>query len=67
MHEDFSSDQMKLIAICPFFINNFYLCGENSADFFRKPIVELSTFQVSLLSSGRYYKSLMNNSKPAPE
>ena len=67
MHEDFSGDQMKLIAICPFFINNFFLCGENSADFFRKPIIELSNFQVSLLSSGKYYKSLMSNSKSAPD
>ena len=67
MYEDFSSDQMKLIAICPFFMNNFYLCGENAANFFRKPIVELTNFQTSLLSSGRYYKSLISNSKSAPE
>lgn len=67
MYEDFSGDQMKLIAISPFFMNNFYLCGENAADFFRKPIVELTNFQTSLLSSGRYYKSLISNSKSAPE
>jgi len=67
MFMDFSSDQVKLIAISPFFMNDFYLCGENSADFFRKPIIELTNFQTSLLSSGRYYKSLISNSKPAPE
>ena len=67
MHEDFSGEQMKLIAICPFFMNNFYLCGDNAADFFRKPIVGLSNFQMSLLSSGRYYKNLISNSKSAPE
>ena len=67
MHQDFSSDQLKLIAICPFFMNVFYLCGENPADFFRKPIIELSNFQTTLLSSGRYYKSLISNSKAAPE
>ena len=48
-------------------MNNFYLCGDNAADFFRKPIVELTTFQTNLLSSGRYYKSLISNSKTAPE
>lgn len=67
IHQDFSSDQMQLIAICPFFMNIFYLCGENSADFFRKPVIELTNFQTALLSSGRYYKSLISNSKAAPE
>ena len=67
MHEDLSDEQMKLIAICPFFMNIFYLCGEDASNFFRKPIVELTSFQVSLLSSGRYYKALISNSKSAPE
>ena len=67
MYSDFSNDQMKLIAICPFFMNTFYLCGESSADFFGKPIVDLTNFQTSLLSSGRYYKNLISNSKSAPE
>ena len=67
MYGDFSNDQMKLIAICPFFMNTFYLCGESSSDFFGRPIVELTNFQTSLLSSGRYYKNLISNSKSAPE
>ena len=63
----FSDEQIKLVAICPFFMNSFYLCGESTTDFFRKPIVELTHFQTSLMSSGRYFKNLISQSKPAPE
>ena len=48
-------------------MNSFYLCGEGTTDFFRKPIVELTNFQLSLMSFGRHFKSLMSQSKPAPE
>ncbi len=67
MLQDFSDKQIKLISICPFFMNNFYLCGDNIADFFRKPIIDLTNYQTSLLSSGRYFKSLISQSKPPPE
>ena len=63
----FSDDQIRLIAICPFFMNSFYLCGENTTDFFRKAVIELTNYQTSLLSSGRYFKNLISHSKPAPD
>ena len=67
VNKDFSDDQVKLIAICPFFMNNFYLCGENIGTFFNKAIIELTNYQTSLLSSGRYFKNLISNSKTAPD
>ncbi|MAH46185.1 hypothetical protein CMI37_10160 [Candidatus Pacearchaeota archaeon] len=67
INSDFSDEQIRLIAICPFFMNSFYLCGESTVDFFRKAVIELTNYQVSLLSSGRYFKNLISNSKPAPD
>lgn len=67
VHADFRDEQMKLISVCPFFVNIFTLCGENAYAFFSKPIVELTNFQTSLLNAGKYSKSLIMNSKAAPE
>ena len=67
MSYDFSEEQVKLISICPFFMNSFYLCGDNVADFFRKAIVELTNYQMSLLSSARYFKNLISQSKSPPD
>jgi len=67
IHGNFGDEQMKLIAVCPFFMNVFSLCGDNAYAFFSKPIIELTNFQSSLLNSGKYIKSLITNSKPAPD
>jgi len=67
IHADFREDQMKLIAVCPFFINIFSLCGDNAYAFFSKPIIELTNFQTSLLNLGKYSRSLIMNSKAAPD
>ena len=67
IHADFRDEQMKLISVCPFFVNIFTLCGENAYAFFSKPIVELTNFQTSLLNAGKYSRSLIMNSKAAPE
>ena len=52
VHADFRDEQMKLISVCPFFVNIFTLCGENAYAFFSKPIVELTNFKTSLLNAG---------------
>lgn len=67
IHANFRDEQMKLIAVCPFFMNVFSLCGDNAYAFFAKPIIELTSFQSSLLNSAKYIKSLISNSKPAPD
>jgi hypothetical protein len=66
-HSDFRDEQMKLIAVCPFFMNIFSLCGDNAYAFFSKPIIELTNYQSSLLNSAKYIRSLITNSKPAPD
>jgi len=63
----FNDDQVKLISVCPFFMNNFSLCGDDAYAYFGKPIIELTNFQISLLNTAKYTKSLMGNSKSPPE
>ena len=67
MNKDFSDEQIKLIGVCPFFMNVFFLCGEDIGGFFKKAIVELTNYQTTLLSSGKHFKNLISNSKAAPE
>lgn len=56
----FSQDVIKNISIQPFFTNYFYLCGEDLFNFFRRPIYELTMYQVNLLSYAQYYKAIMS-------
>ncbi len=68
MNEDFSPKQVERIAISPFFMNTFFLCKDNILAFFGKPILDLTNFQISLMSSARHFKNLISNaSKSAPE
>jgi hypothetical protein len=57
----FSVDNIKKIAVQPFFINQFYLCGEYLRDFFGVPIVDLTIYQANLLSYGQYYRNIFTH------
>lgn len=66
--KEFSPDQVRRIAISPFFMNTYFLCRDNVLAFFGKPLLELTNFQISLLSSARHFKNLIAHaSKSAPE
>ena len=67
IYKKFEADEIKRISVSPFFMNNYYLCDDNAYNFFGKPILELTNFQVILVSYGKNFKSLMTNNKPAPE
>tara|TARA_Y100000361_G_scaffold154164_1_gene178520 strand:- start:3248 stop:4258 length:1011 start_codon:yes stop_codon:yes gene_type:complete len=67
IHMEFKDDQLKLISVCPFFMNLYSLCGDDAYSFFDKPVVLLTNFQSSLLANAKYMKSLISNSKPAPD
>lgn len=66
-YKKFSGEEIRKVAVCPFFINSYYLCGDNVYNFFGKPILELTVFQHSLASFGKSYSSQMSQSKPPPE
>lgn len=67
IYKKFAGDEIKRISVSPFFMNNYYLCDDNAFNFFGKPILQLTNFQVMLVSFGKNFKSLMSNHKPAPE
>ncbi len=57
----FDAKTIKKISISDFFLNYFYLCGDNIFNFFHIPIYKLTIYQSNLLSYGTYYKNLISN------
>ena len=57
---------LKRIALCPFFVNFFYLSDDNPYIFYGVPIVKLTYFQSELFAFGRYFKHLASESKNKP-
>ncbi len=65
--ERFGGDEIKRVAACPFFMNVYVLCDDNPFNFFGKPILTLTNFQVALMSHAKYLKNLMSNHKSPPD
>ena len=63
----FEGEEIKRVAVCPFFMNTFILCNDDVSSFFGKPILQLTNFQVTLASFAKYFKGLMSNHKNPPE
>jgi len=59
----FIAENLKRMALADFFTNIFYLCEDNIYNFYGKPIVKLTFYQIELFSFGRYFKSIMQNSE----
>lgn len=62
----FSSSNIKRIAVCPFFMNNFLLSEDNVFSFYGKPIVSLTKNQIDLFSIARNYKFYLSKSNDNP-
>lgn len=56
-----STESIKSVAVSSYFTNGFYLCADNVSLFFGKPICQLTTQQVNLLSYGMYYRNILAN------
>jgi hypothetical protein len=61
-----SGDNLKMLSISPFFTNLFYLCDDNAFNFYGKPIIQLTNYQVDLISLGRYFKNILSNHPNIP-
>ncbi len=59
-------DNIKKIALKPFFQNYFYICS-SLIDFYGKPAVDLTYNQVSLANYGRYFKGILENHDKIPD
>jgi hypothetical protein len=58
---NFNKSNIKKIAISPMFLNTFMLCENNVYEFYGKPIVELSNFQIELSNYGKHYSNIFSN------
>jgi hypothetical protein len=59
--QNFNKNNMRKIAINPMFLNLFMICDNNLYEFYGKPLLELSNFQIELASYGRYYANIFSN------
>lgn len=57
--EDFKLENVERISISHYFTGAFYLCGDDLSTFFARPMWQLSLYQTNLLSSGHYFRSIM--------
>lgn len=62
----FTSDNLKKIAISPFFLNSYSLCSDNPFYFYGKPVIQLTFHQIELFSYGRYYKNILSETTDIP-
>jgi hypothetical protein len=65
--EKFNSANLKKLSISPFFLNLFYLCGDNLRDFYGKAAVELTFHQSELLAHGRQFKNILAEFPSIPQ
>ena len=63
--EVISDHNLKRIALSPFFINVFSLV-ENPTEFYGKPVINLTFYQIELYTHGKYFRSIFSNSKASP-
>ena len=65
--DKFSQKYIEQIAAYPFFLNTFMSCNDSVLEFYGKPIIDLTLFQLNTFSKARYYKSILENGKSPPE
>lgn len=58
--ERLGGDNIKKIALSPFFSNLFSLCSENAYNFYGKPVVNLTNYQVNLFIFGFNFKHIIS-------
>ncbi|NBP00102.1 MAG: hypothetical protein EBU90_08215 [Proteobacteria bacterium] len=64
--DDLSGRNIKKIAAMPFFLNSFFLAKDSTYNFFGKPIINLTKYQLELFMSGKQYQSVLVQSKSTP-
>ncbi len=62
----FKIDNIKKIAVSPFFMNSFFLCEDDPFIFYGKPVVNLTQYQCDLFSLARNYKYFLSKTGDTP-
>ena len=63
----FNPDNLAQIGMEGFFTSYFNLFGDDVSRFFNKPVLELTYYQVNLLSYGRMFNNIFKNYDDIPE
>lgn len=59
---DPSSDtNLRLLAVQDFFMSYYSLCNDSLADFFGRPVAEMTYYMIRLGNSARYFRSLIEH------
>lgn len=66
MYKKFNEETLKKVAIMPFFMNYYINCKDKVHTFFGKPIVDLTSFQLHLISLGNRNINILEQSKGEP-
>lgn len=62
----FDEKNLKKMSLFPSFFNLYCLCSDNIYNLFCKPFIELSFYQIELISWARQFKNILQNSKSPP-
>jgi hypothetical protein len=66
IRERINEDSIQSISVLPFFLNNFSYSKENIQTFLGKPVIDLSSYQLSLFSFGVRNLSVLSNTEGEP-
>ena len=64
---DLAAEEIKKLAISPFFSNYFNLCGDNASNFFAAPVHEWTFYQINLINYGKIFKNIFENVPDIPD
>lgn len=63
---EFSSLNLKKIALLPFYKNLYHLCSDNPYYLYGKRVLDLSFYQIEIFSYSRYFSNIISQSKTPP-
>lgn len=64
--DNFSEINLKRTSYSPGFLNLFYMSSESIYEFYGKPVLELTFYQIEVYSNARIFKNLLSNAKYPP-
>lgn len=63
---ELSDKNLKKIAVCPFFLNYYFLCAGNPFFYYGKSIVDLTKYQLDLFTLGKNYEGILTRTGKNP-
>lgn len=63
---DFNEGNLKKISLLPGFFNLFCLASDFIKDIFGKPLIELTYYQIEIISYAKQFRNILQNSKNPP-